>query len=74
MLKGKRMARDNLIKLCFVLNFKLEEINQLMKYYSYSTLYVKDRHDQIILYGILHNHSIEQVNINFKKKQIEQLL
>lgn len=74
MLKGKRMTRDNLIKLCFVLNFKIEEINQLMKYYSYSTLYVKDSRDQIILHGILHNHSIEQVNINLKKKQIEKLL
>ncbi len=74
MLKGERMTRDNLLKLGFVLNLKLEEVNQLMKYYSYSTLYVKDKRDQIILHAILHNHSIDKVNHNLKKKQIEQLL
>ncbi len=46
---GKRMTRDNLIKLAIVLEFSLVEINQLMRYYNFPTLYVKDSRDQMYL-------------------------
>ncbi len=73
-LNGERMTRDNLIKIAVTLEMELIELNQLMKYYNYSTLYVKDERDQIVLHGFLNRYSIEKINSNLKQHRIKQLL
>ncbi len=73
-LNGERMTRDNLIKIAVTLEMELVELNQLMKYYNYSTLYVKDERDQIILHGFINRYSIDKINSNLKQHRIKQLL
>ncbi len=73
-LNGERMTRDNLIKIAVTLEMELNELNQLMKYYNYSTLYVKDERDQIILHGFINRYTIQKINNNLKKHRIKQLL
>lgn len=73
MLSGERLTRDNLLKICIVVNLDLEITNQLLKYLSYHTLYVKDKRDAPIIFGISNGYSIVEINKILAKENILQL-
>lgn len=59
---GRNPSRNRIICLCFGLQVTLEEAQELLKGSGNAQLYVKDRRDAIIIYGLLHNMTLEEVN------------
>lgn len=70
MLSGERVTRDNLLKICIVAKLDLETTNQLLKYLSFHTLYVKNQRDAPIIFGISNEYSIEEINKILAKENI----
>lgn len=55
-------SRDRLICLCVGLGLSLEETQQLLKQATYAALYPKVKRDAIVIYGILHGFSLDEIN------------
>lgn len=55
-------SRDRTICLCFGLGASLEETQDLLKCIGHAQLYVKNRRDAIIIYGITHNTELDALN------------
>ncbi len=60
---GTRMpSRDKIIQLAFGLNLNLEEANTLLQSGIKQPLYAKIPRDSIIMFALIHQHSIEVLN------------
>ena len=59
---GRNPSRNRILCLCFGLSASLEETQDLLKGSGHAPLYVRDRRDAIILYGILHGQTLNEVN------------
>lgn len=60
---GKRLpSRDKLIALCFGFKLNLEQTNNLLKNIGFAELYVKNKRDSIIIFGIDSRKSIFAVD------------
>lgn len=59
---GRNPSRNRIICLCFGLQATLEETQELLKGSGNAQLYVKDRRDAIIIYGLLHKLTLEEVD------------
>lgn len=60
---GKRFpSRDKLIAIGFGLQLSLEEMDELLKYAGFSTLYARNKRDAIIIFALTNNKSIFAVN------------
>ncbi len=59
---GRNPSRNRILCLCFGLSATLEETQDLLKDSGHAPLYVRDRRDAIILYGILHGQTLNEVN------------
>ena len=55
-------SRNRLLCLCFGLNAKLEEAQELLKLCGLAQLYPKNKRDAIIQYGLLNGMSLFAVN------------
>ena len=55
-------SRDRTICLCFGLSATLEETQELLKHSGLAQLYAKDRRDAIIIYGLSHAMSLDDIN------------
>lgn len=55
-------SRDRVICLCFGLSATLEETQMLLKRSGLALLYVKNRRDAIIMYGLTHRMKLEEIN------------
>ena len=55
-------SRDRLICLCISLDATLEETQDLLKKAAFAQLYPKVRRDAVIIHGILHHSTPEQIN------------
>lgn len=55
-------SRDRTICLCYGLSASLEETQELLKRSGLAQLYVKNRRDAIIIYGLAHGLNLEQIN------------
>ena len=63
LLKGSRKpSRDTLLAMCLGLGCTQEQTEDLLKYGGYSQLYVRIRHDAIVLYGLMHGWDVLKVN------------
>lgn len=58
----KRPSRDKLIALAFGLHLDEEETQRMLKLGGYSELYSRLERDAVILFAILHEKSIDEVN------------
>ena len=54
--------RGKVLALAIGMGLKLDQIQQLLKVVNYSTLYVKRPFDAVVLYGIIKNMSVAQIN------------
>lgn len=62
-LSGERIpSRDRAICLCFGLTATLEETQELLKHSGLAQLYAKNRRDAIIIYGLLHQMELVEIN------------
>ena len=60
---GKRFpSRDTLISMCIGMQLNVDETQQLLKYAGFAPLYTKNIRDSIILFGIINNYSIYEIN------------
>ena len=60
---GKRFpSRDTLISICIGMQLNVDETQQLLKYAGFAPLYTKNILDSIILFGIINNYSIYEIN------------
>ena len=55
-------SRDRTICLCFGLSATLEETQQMLKHSGFTELFVRDKRDAIIIFGISHNLTLDEVN------------
>ena len=73
-INGKRNAtRDILIRVAIVIGATVEETDYLLKYSGYSPLYVRNKRDVIIWYGISKKEKLSVINTNIKKRGLEPL-
>lgn len=60
---GSRIPeRGKVLALAIGMGLKLEQVQQLLKAAGYSPLYVKRPFDSLVLYGIMKNMSVAQIN------------
>lgn len=59
---GRKPSRNRIICLCFGLSASLEETQTLLKESGNAQLYVRDRRDAIIIYGLTHNMTLSEIN------------
>lgn len=55
-------SRDRTLCLCFGLSASLEETQQLLKHSGFAELFVRDKRDAIIIFGLTHNLTLDEVN------------
>ncbi len=62
-LSGERQkpSRNILIQFAIGLNASLRETNRLLRIAGHSELYIKNKRDVIIMYGIKHGYNLEKV-------------
>lgn len=60
---GRRTpSRTRLLCMCFGLQATVEEAQVLLKQCGYAPLYPKNRRDAILLYGLIHQQTLFQIN------------
>lgn len=73
-INGKRNAtRDMLIRVAVAIGATVEETQYLLKYSGYNPLYVRNKRDVIIWYGISKKEKLSIINTNIKKRGLEPL-
>ena len=55
-------SRDRTICLCFGLSATLEETQEILRCSGFAQLYVKNRRDAIIIYGLAHKMELSEIN------------
>lgn len=55
-------SRDRTICLCFGLSATLDQAQELLKRSGFAQLYVKNRRDAIIIYGLAHKMELAEIN------------
>ena len=58
----RRLSRDRLLCVCVGMSATLDETQGLLKECGFAQLYVKNRRDAVIMYGMLHGMDLEQIN------------
>lgn len=66
-------SRNRILCLCFGLSATLEETQELLKHSGYAQLYVKDKRDAIITYGLVHSLELDEVNDRLFSEKEETL-
>ena len=73
-INGKRNAtRDMLIQIAIAIGATAEETDYLLKYSGYNPLYVRNKRDVIIWYGISKKEKLSVINTNIIKRGLEPL-
>lgn len=73
-INGKRTAtRDMLIRVAIAIGATVEETDYLLKYSGYNPLYVRNKRDVIIWYGLSKKESLRTVNTNIKNRDLPPL-
>lgn len=74
LLSGTRSpSRDKTLCLCFGLSATVEETQELLKRNGFAQLYAKNRRDAIILYGLMHDMELPEVNDRLFEENEETL-
>lgn len=72
-INGKNATRDMLIRVAIAIGATAEETDYLLKYSGYNPLYVRNKRDVIIWYGISKKEKLSIINTNIKKRGLEPL-
>ncbi len=72
---GKRVpTRDRLICICMGMHLPVEDAQRLFRLCGHAQLYARDRRDAVILHGLLHSKSIQEVNAELFSGGLDPLL
>ncbi len=66
-------SRDVLICICLTIHATFDEVQYLLKYAGHAPLYVRNRRDVVIWFGIMKGEDVDTVNENLKKRGMEPL-
>lgn len=66
-------SRNKLICICFGLEASLEETQNLLKHCDYAQLYSRKKRDAVIIYGLLHDMELPEVNEKLLSEGEERL-
>ena len=66
-------SRDKLIAIGFGMKLTFEEMDELLKKQGYARLYARNERDAIIIYGLLHDVPLMDVNTTLYEKNMETL-
>ena len=69
----RRPERGKLLRLAIALRADLDDIQKLLRYAGYPPLYVRLPADCVIIYGIVHHMTLEQINdllLEYEQKPI----
>lgn len=72
-INGKNATRDMLIRVAIAIGATAEETDYLLKYSGNNPLYVRNKRDVIIWYGISKKEKLSIINTNIKKRGLEPL-
>lgn len=73
-INGKRNAtRDMLLRVAIAIGATSEETDYLLKYSGYNPLYVRNKRDVIIWYGICKKEPLSVINANIKNRGLAPL-
>ncbi len=73
-ISGKRKpTRDKLIVIALGLELSLKTTNKLLVSAGKKELYVKNKRDSVILYGISHGFSVEDINVLLRREELLEL-
>ena len=67
-------SRNRLLCLCYGLGASLDETQELLRLCSVAQLFSKNRRDAIIIYGLVHNISLFEINDKLFSEDEEALL
>ena len=70
----RKPSRDRLLCICIGLGASLEETQQLLKRAGYAQMYAKFRRDAIVMYGIVHQLELSEINDKLFVEQERTLL
>ena len=74
-LAGRRKpSRDRLLCICLGMNATLEETQRLLQQSVYAQLYPKIKRDSIVIYGVLHQMTVAEINDKLFAENEETLL
>ncbi len=65
--------RDVLICICFAIGTTFDEVQYLLKYAGHAPLYVRNKRDVIIWFGIMKKESLDVVNENLEARGFKPL-
>ena len=55
-------SRSRILCLCIGMNASIEETQELLKHSGYAQLYAKNKRDAILIYGLTHGMTLDEVN------------
>lgn len=61
---ARRPSRDKLLCMCFALKATLEETQDVLKKSGFAPLYARNQRDSIIMYALVHEKNIHELNID----------
>lgn len=70
---SKNPSRDVLICICFAIGTTFDEVQYLLKYAGHAPLYVRNKRDVIIWFGIMKKESLDVVNDNLEARGFKPL-
>ena len=72
---GKRVpTRDRLICICMGMLLSMEDTQRLLRLCGHAQLYARDRRDAVVLHGLLHRESLQEVNAQLFSNGLKRLL
>ena len=73
-INGKRVpSRDMLLRVAIAVGATVQETDYLLKYSGYNPLYVRNKRDVIIWYGISKKEPLSVINENIKSRDLDPL-
>ncbi len=67
-------SRDRLICLALGMSVTLEEMQELLRRLGHAELYAKEKRDAIIIYGIAHGQTLQELNDNLFDRGVATLI
>lgn len=59
---AKTPSRDKVLMLCIGMKLSYEEVNRLLRITGYAELYVKNERDNVLIFGLMKNIGVIEIN------------
>ncbi len=69
----RKPTRDKLIQIAVKLGLSIEELNSLLLASGKTKLYVKNKRDSVIIYGLSHGFKLEELNVLLRREELLEL-